>query len=62
MICGGSGVSEATAVDLVCGMKVDPATAASSTMAGIAYYFCCDRCKKTFDRKPTLYIGHAPGR
>jgi YHS domain-containing protein len=55
-------VSDAAAVDLVCGMNVDRATAPASTVGGIAYYFCCDRCKKTFDRKPALYIGHAPGR
>jgi YHS domain-containing protein len=55
-------VAEVAAVDQVCGMKVDPATAPSSTVQGITYYFCCERCKKTFDRKPALYVGHPPGR
>lgn len=49
-------------VDLVCGMKVDPASAPKSTNRGVDYYFCCERCQKTFDRKPSLYIGQAPGR
>jgi len=48
--------------DPVCGMKVDPATAPGSEVQGVGYYFCCERCKRTFDRKPHLYIGHAPGR
>lgn len=48
--------------DPVCGMKVDPATAPSSEVHGTQYYFCCERCKRTFDRKPHLYIGHPPGR
>jgi YHS domain-containing protein len=55
-------VSDVSATDQICGMKVDPATAPSSTVQGVTYYFCCDRCKKTFDRKPSLYIGHPPGR
>jgi Cu+-exporting ATPase len=55
-------VSEASAVDPVCGMKVDPSGAHSSTVQAVRYHFCCERCKKTFDRKPTLYIGHLPGR
>ncbi len=50
------------ALDLVCGMKVDPATAPKSTAQGNDYFFCCERCQKTFDRKPALYIGQTPGR
>lgn len=49
-------------VDLVCGMKVDTAAAPKSTVQGNDYFFCCERCQKTFDRKPTLYIGQTPGR
>lgn len=52
----------ATRPDPVCGMKVDPATAPSSEVQGTSYYFCCENCKRTFDRKPHLYIGHTPGR
>lgn len=50
------------AVDLVCGMKVDTATSPKSTNQGNDYFFCCDKCKATFDRKPSLYIGQMPGR
>jgi YHS domain-containing protein len=50
------------ATDQVCGMKVDPGTAPSSTVQGVDYYFCCENCKRTFDRKPSLYVGHPPGR
>lgn len=46
----------APAKDLVCGMTVDPATAQVSVVGGVSYYFCCERCQKTFDRKPNLYI------
>lgn len=55
-------MSQEKVVDPVCGMTVDPGTAEISTVQGASYYFCCDRCKRTFDRKPTLYIGHPPGR
>jgi len=51
-----------TVVDPVCGMKVDPATAESSVAKGSTFHFCCERCKRTFDRKPNLYIGQTPGR
>lgn len=48
--------------DLVCGMKVDPDTAKVSVVGGTSYYFCCERCQRTFDRKPSLYIAQTPGR
>jgi Cu+-exporting ATPase len=57
-----AGGEPATARDPVCGMKVDPATAPASEVQGAGYYFCCERCKRAFDRKPHLYIGHPPGR
>jgi len=41
----------AEAIDPICGMKVDPATAKySSEFEGRTIYFCCLRCKETFDR------------
>ena len=46
--------------DLVCGMTVDPEGKPSSVVGGTTYYFCCERCQKTFDRKPSLYINAAP--
>lgn len=51
-------VKEAEMVkDLVCGMTIDPATAAgSSEYKGQTYYFCALSCKKSFDEDPEKYI------
>jgi Cu+-exporting ATPase len=39
--------------DVVCGMQVDPATAAgSSQYNGKTYYFCSSGCKTKFDANP----------
>lgn len=44
--------------DLVCGMDVDPATAAArSEYQGETYYFCGTSCKERFDRNPEQYVG-----
>src|SRR5207248_6989956 len=41
------------AKDPVCGMTIDPETAAGrSTYAGKTYYFCSAGCKSAFDRHP----------
>jgi Cu+-exporting ATPase len=43
--------------DLVCGMTIDPATAAgTSEYKGQTYYFCALSCKKAFDEDPEKYI------
>lgn len=42
----------APAVDPVCGMTVDPATAASSVHQGQTYYFCAPGCRRAFERQP----------
>jgi Cu+-exporting ATPase len=43
--------------DLVCGMTIDPATAAgSSEYKGQTYYFCALSCKKSFDEDPEKYL------
>lgn len=43
--------------DPVCGMDVDPATAAgSSDYKGKTYYFCAPGCKKSFDEDPEKYL------
>ncbi|HET9476286.1 MAG TPA: YHS domain-containing protein [Dehalococcoidia bacterium] len=54
-------VKEAEMVkDLVCGMTIDPATAAgSSEYKGQTYYFCALSCKKAFDEDPEKYIAGA---
>ena len=48
------------AKDPVCGMDVDPKTAAGkSEYYGQAYYFCSPGCKKSFDKDPAKYVGKA---
>ena len=47
-----------TVKDPVCGMEIDPATAAgSSEYNGQTYYFCSMGCKKSFDKEPEKSIG-----
>jgi len=43
--------------DLVCGMMIDPKTAAAtSEYKGKTYYFCARGCKVAFDKDPEKYI------
>lgn len=43
--------------DPVCGMDVNPKTAAGkSNYQGKTYYFCSQSCKKAFDSKPERYL------
>jgi uncharacterized protein len=50
----------AMAKDPVCGMTVDPATAAgSSSYEGRTYHFCSAGCKAAFDRHPDEFAGSA---
>jgi Cu+-exporting ATPase len=43
--------------DPVCGMMVDPKTAAGkSAYQGKTYYFCSSGCKRDFDKEPQKYI------
>ena len=43
-------------VDPVCGMSVDPDTAAAKTRYnGIQIYFCAQGCKQTFEADPEKY-------
>jgi len=43
--------------DLVCGMMIDPATAAAtSEYRGKKYYFCAKGCKIAFDKDPEKFI------
>jgi YHS domain-containing protein len=52
--------------DPVCGMDVDPKTAAGkSEYQGKTYYFCSSGCKKAFDKEPQRYVmsqEHGNGR
>lgn len=61
----GHGAAEATAgeakaelvTDPVCGMKIDPKTAAGkSVYAGKTYYFCSKNEKAAFDKDPETYL------
>ena len=46
----------AQVVDPVCGMKVDPKTAPTSTHAGKTHYFCSKEDKAKFDKNPESYL------
>ena len=56
-------MTSTTAVkDLVCGMDVDPATAAGrSDYKGQTYFFCSSTCKEKFDLDPGQYVGKSAG-
>jgi len=45
-----------TEKDPVCGMKVNPKTAHSSTYKGKTYYFCSPEEKTEFDKNPAKYV------
>jgi YHS domain-containing protein len=48
------------AMDLVCDMEVDEATAQWTTeYKGQTYYFCAPGCKKSFDDDPEKYVGNS---
>lgn len=43
--------------DPVCGMTVDPETAAAKIeYKGQTYYFCCPGCKAAFEKDPKKYL------
>lgn len=45
-------------IDPVCGMEIDPKTAAGkSEYQGQTYYFCSSGCKQAFDKEPEKYVG-----
>ncbi len=49
------------ALDPVCGMEVEEATAQwTSEHGGVTYYFCAPGCKASFDQDPEKYLaeGH----
>jgi P-type Cu+ transporter len=44
-------------LDPVCGMEVNPASAAAqSEYGGQAFYFCSEECKRQFDANPERFI------
>ena len=49
---------DAMAKDPVCGMEVNEKDAsATAEYKGQTYYFCCEGCKRSFERDPDKYIG-----
>ncbi|AGA26827.1 heavy metal translocating P-type ATPase [Singulisphaera acidiphila] len=51
-----------TVTDPVCGMKVDPVSAAGqSEHAGKTYFFCSGSCKQKFDHDPAKFVGLVSG-
>lgn len=45
------------AIDPICGMTVDIATAKhTATHEGETYYFCCPACKRSFEKEPEQYV------
>jgi Cu+-exporting ATPase len=52
-------MTQATAqeIDPVCGMTVDPATAAATVEhEGRTYYFCAKGCASAFQTEPSNYL------
>jgi Cu+-exporting ATPase len=48
-------------IDPVCGMTVDPATAAATrTYDGKDYWFCSQGCAEAFDGDPARFAGRVP--
>ncbi len=46
------------AIDPVCGMEVDIATAKyTAEHGGKTYYFCAEACKREFEKDPHKYLG-----
>src|SRR5512146_2605223 len=46
-----------TGMDPVCGMDIEPDTAAGkSEYKGQTYYFCSPGCKRSFDKDPEKYL------
>jgi Cu+-exporting ATPase len=49
--------ADSTAIDRVCGMSVNPATARASTQyKGQTFYFCCPSCLQKFAADPERYL------
>jgi Cu+-exporting ATPase len=57
-------MTSATVVkDPVCGMDIEPASAAGHTEhQGKTYYFCGAACKEKFDHNPAQYLGMSAGK
>ena len=59
--CSAHQHAPAQAIDPICGMTVDTATARHMTdYAGQTFYFCCARCKEKFIAEPDRYLHPEP--
>jgi xanthine dehydrogenase accessory factor len=63
-LAAGEAVEEAPhveeAVDPVCGMTVEVASARHTfDYEGTTYYFCCPGCRRAFEKDPAGFIGAA---
>ena len=57
-----TGSTDNRVTDPVCGMRIDPASAASAAeYKGQRYFFCSTGCKTRFDNDPAKYAGAAKG-
>jgi P-type Cu+ transporter len=57
----GDKAAAATAIDPVCGMRVDPATARHRfAYNGQDYYFCSGRCRERFEAEPEKFLQPKP--
>ncbi len=55
--CGHARGERRHAIDPVCGMKVDPATAKHRfSYSGEDYFFCCAGCRTKFEADPEMYL------
>ena len=52
----GADTAAMEAIDPVCGMRVDPATALAHRHGDETYYFCNSRCRDKFVAEPARYI------
>jgi len=49
-------------IDPVCGMEVNPKSAAATyEYIGKTYYFCSPGCKASFEKDPEKYLGREQG-
>jgi YHS domain-containing protein len=56
------GKEESMATDPICGMEVEEAKAAATTVyQGKTYYFCAVGCKQAFEKAPEKYLGKEEG-
>jgi len=54
--------ASSVSIDPVCGMEVNPATAAGTSVHdGVTYSFCSTHCKEGFDADPARYLHPSPG-